>query len=139
MYVLKACLVTAMLLVCGACTDRKQEAEQTPGDLRQSAADVGDTDGIALAVEQWNTLSRELPQLIELAESRLEAATKKARTDAQRSALANTRASLEDLKVHWAQAASAFGSGQPIDAAARAQDLKRRVHDVLRELGIDLS
>lgn len=77
--------------------------------------------------------------MIELAESRLEAATKKARAATKRSTLANTRASLEDLKVQWAQAASAFGSGQPIDAAARAQDLKRRIHDVLHELGIDLS
>jgi len=111
----------------------KASIESAAGSSRKASSS-----GMALAVEQWNSLSTELPPLIGLAENRLDMAVKKARTSGERAALEAARADLSEVRSGWARANSAFGSGRPVEAVAEASEVKRRTHAVLRQLGISL-
>jgi hypothetical protein len=123
-------MAAVLALVC-ACQDRGESAGASAEEARDSAA------ATAVAVQQWNTISRTLPPLLDLVSERIE--RQKRMGEAGQEQLASTRAELADMRARWLEATSAFASGEAVMAIEIASALDRRARDTLRLLGLELA
>ena len=124
---------TIVLLILAACTQHEESAQKGQDDARQRHPETDAAMGHA--VERWSALSRDVPTLLDLLNSRIELQAGKLTTNTERDALANERAALVDLRSGWLQAGSAFASGQAIEAVKAAENIERRARESLRRLG----
>lgn len=93
---------------------------------------------MAAASEQWRTLSAELPDMVAAIQSRVDilGQSKKLPKNLTADAFQQAKDGLEWMKTSWNEATNQFGSGNPVDAVAKAQAVKEKGAEVLKLLGM---
>lgn len=93
---------------------------------------------MAAASEQWKSLSTEVPQMVAAIQSRVDmlSQSRKLPKNVTTQSLQTAKDGLEWMKTTWTEATSAFGSGNPVDAVAKAQTVKDKGAEVLEALGM---
>ncbi len=92
----------------------------------------------AAAKEKWTGYAADLPKMVEAIQSRVDILGKARRLpkNVSQEAFANAKAGLDWMKSTWAEANDAFNSGNAIDAASKAQAVKDKGDEVLKDLGL---
>lgn len=92
----------------------------------------------AAAKEQWTAYAADLPKMVEAIQSRVDILGKARRLpkNVSKEAFDGAKAGLDWMKANWAEANDAFNSGNAIDAAAKAQAVKDKGAEVLKQLGL---
>ena len=92
----------------------------------------------AAAKEQWTGYAADLPKMVEAIQSRVDILGKARRLpkNVSKDAFDGAKAGLDWMKSNWAAANDAFNSGNAIDAAAKAQAVKDKGAEVLKQLGL---
>lgn len=93
---------------------------------------------MAVASGQWQSLSTEVPDMVAAIQSRVDmlSQSRKLPKNMTTQSLQTAKDGLEWMKTTWAEATSAFGSGDPTDAVAKAQTVKEKGTEVLKVLGM---
>lgn len=92
----------------------------------------------AAAKEKWTGYAADLPKMVEAIQSRVDILGKARRLpkNVSQEAFVNAKAGLDWMKSTWAEANDAFNSGNAIDAASKAQAVKDKGDEVLKDLGL---
>ncbi len=92
----------------------------------------------AAAKEQWTAYAADLPKMLEAIQSRVDILGKARRLpkNVSKEAFDGAKAGLDWMKSNWAEANDAFNSGNAIDAATKAQAVKDKGAEVLKQLGL---
>jgi len=92
----------------------------------------------AAATEEWNTLSADVPKMVEAIQSRVDilGKSKKLPKNVSQEAFDSAKSRLETMKATWAEATSAFAAGNAVDAAAKANSVRQTGTEVLAQLGM---
>lgn len=92
---------------------------------------------MAAASEQWKSLSAEVPDMLTAIQSRVDMLSQSRRLpkNLTTQSFQAAKEGLESMQTTWAEATSAFGSGQPNDAVAKGQAVKDKGAEVLKLLG----
>jgi hypothetical protein len=87
---------------------------------------------------QWTSFATSVPQAIAAVEARLTTLAKAHKLPAgvTKDAVTASKAGLADAKTSWAEATSAFGSGNLQSAIEKAKAVKAKLDDVSAKLGI---
>jgi hypothetical protein len=93
---------------------------------------------LAKAKEQWNSLSTEVPKMVDSIQTRIAtlSKTKKLPKNVDKAAVASARSGLDSLKSAWDEASSAATSGDFVGAAAKGQAVKDKATEILHSLGV---
>jgi hypothetical protein len=92
----------------------------------------------AAATAEWNTLSADVPRMVEAIQSRVDilGKSRKLPRNVSQEAFDSAKQRLESMKATWAEATSAFASGNAVDAAAKANSVRQTGTEVLQQLGM---
>lgn len=90
------------------------------------------------ATAEWNTLSADVPKMVEAIQSRVDilGKSKKLPKNVSQEAFDSAKSRLETMKATWAEASSAFAAGNAVDAAAKANSVRQTGAEVLAQLGM---
>jgi hypothetical protein len=90
------------------------------------------------ATAEWNTLSADVPKMVEAIQSRVDilGKSKKLPKNVSQEAFDSAKSRLESMKATWAEATSAFAAGNAVDAAAKANSVRQTGTEVLAQLGM---
>jgi hypothetical protein len=97
------------------------------------------TEALAAAKQQWDSLSADVPQMVEAIQSRVSTlqASRKLPANVTKDALQSAADGLTSLKDLWSQATALSGSGKIAEAVAKAQEAKTKGMEVLGLLGMN--
>ena len=124
----------------------KEEYKDVLGDatqLTKEAATIKEvvvskqTQDVA-ATHEWETLSEEVPKMVQAIESRVDtlSGSSKLPKDVDKEAFEAAKATLESMKSLWAEASAAFDAGNAVAAADKARQVQAKGEKVFSELGI---
>jgi len=93
---------------------------------------------MAAATAEWNSLSADVPKMVEAIQSRVDilGKSKKLPKNVSQEAFDAAKAGLESMKATWSEATSAFASGDAVAAVSKANSVKQMGSDVLQKLGM---
>lgn len=93
---------------------------------------------MAAAREQWNSLSADVPKMVSAIQSRVDilGQSRKLPKNVSQSAFDTAKAGLDYMKTTWAEATSAFSSGDAVGAVDKANAVKQKGNEVLAQLGM---
>jgi hypothetical protein len=93
---------------------------------------------IAAATTEWNALSADVPKMVEAIQSRVDILGKSSKLpkSVSKEAFDAAKSGLESMKATWAEATSAFASGDAVGAVAKANSVKQTGTEVLQKLGM---
>lgn len=96
---------------------------------------------MATAREQWNTLSADVPKMVGAIQSRVDilGKSRKLPKNVSQTAFDAAKAGLETMKSTWAEATSAFSSGDAVSAVNKGNAVKQQGNEVLQQLGMTQS
>lgn len=113
-------------------------------EVQQSITELRDTvarkrrefeEASARATEAWNGFAAEMPRHIQTLERRLEQLVKQRRVG--RGATEESLL-LDNVRNIWSDANNLFTSGQPVEAAARAEEARASARELAQKLGAKL-
>lgn len=92
----------------------------------------------AAASEQWKSLSTDVPDMVAAIQTRVDmlSQSRKLPKNLTAQSFQAAKDGLEWMKTTWTEATSAFSSGNPTDAVAKAQTVKDKGAEVLKLLGM---
>ncbi len=116
-------LNTRIAAVANSVASMKTEAEATTAQL----------------TEQWNTLSEEVPELVERVTARVDSITKskKLPKDVDQELFDHVKTESESMAQSWQQALGAFSNGNMQEAVDRAQIAKEKAAAAMHTLGMN--
>lgn len=90
------------------------------------------------AVQEWGTLSTDLPKMVEAIQSRVDILSKsrKLPKNIDKAAFEAAKSGLESMKAGWAEASAALSAGNATDAVAKAKALKEQGMQIMQSLGM---
>jgi DNA repair exonuclease SbcCD ATPase subunit len=90
------------------------------------------------ATNEWESLSEEVPKMVEAIESRVDtlSGSRKLPADVDKAAVESAKSALESMKSQWAEASAAFNAGNAIEAADKARMVQARGEKVIDLLGM---
>ena len=90
------------------------------------------------ATHEWESLSEEVPKMVEAIESRVHtlSASRKLPADVDKEAVESAKSALKSMKSEWAEANEAFHEGNAIEAADKARMVQARGEKVIDLLGM---
>jgi hypothetical protein len=93
---------------------------------------------MAAATTEWNSLSADVPKMVDAIQSRVDilGKSKKLPKNVSQEAFDAAKSGLDSMKATWADASSAFTSGDPVGAVAKANAVKQQGSEVLQKLGM---
>lgn len=92
----------------------------------------------AAAAEKWAALSADVPKMVDAIQSRVDTLSKsrKLPKNLSQESFDAAKSGLETMKSTWAQATSAFSSGDPVGAVSMAESVRQKGNEVLGLLGM---
>jgi hypothetical protein len=92
----------------------------------------------AAATSEWNTLSADVPKMVEAIQSRVDilGKSKKLPKNVSQEAFDSAKSRLASMKATWAEATAAFASGNAVEAASKANSVRQTGNEVLQQLGM---
>ena len=89
-------------------------------------------------VAEWNTVSADVPKMVEAIQSRVDilSSAKKLPKNVSQEALDTAKSGLEWMKTTWAEATAASTTGKPAEAVEKAKAVKEKGAEVLAALGM---
>jgi hypothetical protein len=123
----------AVLADAGALNSAVSELKETV-EQKKAEAEVA----LARATEEWNSLSADVPKMVEAIQSRVDilGKSRKLPKNVSQEAFDAAKSGLETMKTSWSQATAAFASGDTVTAAAMANTVKQQGTEVLQLLGM---
>lgn len=109
-----------------AVLDARPALNQQIVAMRESV--VATQTSMAAATHEWESLSEEVPKLVEAIEVRVDSLSGQKQQAA--------KAELATLKATWQEAAAAFSAGNPLEAADKGRVVQMKAKDVSEQLGI---
>lgn len=96
---------------------------------------------MASALEKWNSLSTDVPKMVDAIQSRVDilGKSKKLPKNVSQQAYDSAKSGLESMKATWAEATSAFASGDAVNAVNKASSVQQTGNEVLQKLGMTKS
>ncbi|MEO8062749.1 MAG: hypothetical protein ABI821_08360 [Pseudomonadota bacterium] len=93
---------------------------------------------MAAATAEWGSLSADVPKMVEAIQSRLDilGKAKKLPKSLSQEAFDSAKSGLDSMKSMWAEASSAFTSGDAVNAVEKAKGVKAKGEEVLKLLGM---
>jgi hypothetical protein len=93
----------------------------------------------AAATTEWDSLSVEVPKMVDTIQARVDELSKKKRLPfgIGKDEFAGAKAGLETMKAQWAEAADEFKSGDKVDAAQKAKMVKGMGEEISEKLKIE--
>ena len=93
---------------------------------------------IAAATTEWNSLSADVPKLVEVIQSRVDILGKSSKLpkNVSKDAFEAAKSGLASMKATWSEATSAFASGDAIGAVTKANSVKLQGSEVMQKLGM---
>jgi len=93
---------------------------------------------VAAAATEWNSLSGDVPKMIEAIQSRVDilGKSKKLPKNVSQEAFDSAKSGLESMKSLWTEASGAFTSGDAVNAVDKARGVKAKGEEVLKLLGM---
>jgi paraquat-inducible protein B len=90
------------------------------------------------ATAEWNSLSADVPKMVEAIQSRVDilGKSRKLPKNVSQEAFDAAKSGLDSMKATWAEATAAFASGDSVSAVAKANSVKQQGNDVLQKLGM---
>jgi hypothetical protein len=112
------------------------EAPQVQAAVASLQSDVAGKK--AAATEQWNSLSADVPKMVAAIQSRVDilGQSRKLPKNVSQAAFDSAKSGLEYMKSTWAEATSAFSSGDASSAIDKANAVKQKGNEVLQSLGM---
>jgi hypothetical protein len=125
----------AVLASAPAVTSQVSALQQTIATKRQQMEAA-----VAAASQQWQSLSAQVPQMVQAIQSRVDILSKSKKLPANISAetLQAAKDGLESMKSAWGEATTLFSAGNAVDAATKAQAIKEKGSEVMRLLGMNV-
>lgn len=132
--VLKSALLCSALLVLGACS-RQPDPAQAAKAAAEAKAEEAKKEQAKLA-EQWNTLSAEIPQIVEVVTARVDLLEKKQTLPegVDAAGFKTVREDASTMSESWRQALGAFANNNMQEAVAAAQTAKDKGSQVMQTL-----
>ena len=133
------CAATLLLAVAlAACGGGQQEAAQKAAADADAAAKAAEAAHTASLTESWNTLSNEVPGMVEAVNARVAslARTKKFPAGMTAATFETTRAAAGDMTQSWQKALGAFANSNMDEAVVSAQAAKQKGAEVMSTLGM---
>jgi hypothetical protein len=92
----------------------------------------------AAATTEWGALSADLPNMVAAIKSRVDvlSGSKRLPKNITQSSFDSAKAGLDMINNTWTEATAAFGSGNAVDAVAKAKMVKEKGAEVLKLLGM---
>jgi hypothetical protein len=92
----------------------------------------------AAATTEWNSLSADVPRMVDAIQSRVDILGKSRQLpkNVSQEAFGAAKSGLDSMKAMWAEATSAFASGDAVGAVSKANSVKQQGSDVLQKLGM---
>lgn len=117
------------------------QLEKAVGSLK-SAIDSGKEQvraATAAATTEWESLSVEVPKMVDTIQARVDELSKKKRLPwgIDKDEFAGAKAGLETMKAQWAEATNDFESGDKVDAAQKAKSVKGMGEEISQKLKIE--
>ncbi|HEY4369349.1 MAG TPA: hypothetical protein VGN07_19105 [Steroidobacteraceae bacterium] len=93
---------------------------------------------MAAAGDQWRVLSADVPNMVSAIQSRIDTLSqaKKLPKTLTADAFQSAKDGLEFMKTTWSEATQQFGTGNAVDAVAKANTVKDKGAEVLKLLGM---
>lgn len=93
---------------------------------------------VAAATTEWNSLSADVPAMVEAIQSRVDilSKSKKLPKNLDQAAFDAAKSGLDSMKANWAEATAAFSLGDAVAAADKAKQVKSQGAEVLKLLGM---
>lgn len=115
--------------------------EKAVGSLK-SAIDSGQEQAraaAAAATTEWESLSAEVPKMVDTIQTRVDELSKKKRLPwgVSKDDFEGAKAGLETMKAQWAEAADEFKSGAKVEAAQKAKTVKGMGVEISERLKLD--
>jgi hypothetical protein len=90
------------------------------------------------AMVEWNSLSADVPKMVEAIQSRIDilSSSKRLPKNVSSDAFESAKSGLDSMKATWGEATTAFGSGDTSTAADKAREVKAKGQEVLQKLGM---
>jgi hypothetical protein len=90
------------------------------------------------ATHEWETLSEEVPKMVQAIEIRVDTLSGSSRLpkDVNKETFEEAKATLESMKSMWAEASAAFNAGNAIAAADKARQVQAKGEKVIDDLDI---
>lgn len=90
------------------------------------------------ATAEWNTLTEEVPKMVESIQSRVDTLSKsrKLPKNVTKEAFESAKSGLESMKSEWNEATAAFNDGKAPEARDKGQMVKAKGHEVMTSLGM---
>ena len=101
----------------------------------------GKKHAMAEATGQWNSLSADVPKMVAAIQSRVDilGQSRKLPKNVSQAAFDSAKSGLDYMKSTWAEATSAFSSGDAVGAVDKANAVKQKGNEVLQQLGMTAS
>jgi Skp family chaperone for outer membrane proteins len=92
----------------------------------------------AAATNEWESLSEEVPKMVQAIESRVDtlSGSRKLPSDVNTEVFEAAKAALASMKAQWAEAIAAFNAGHATEAADKARRVQAKAEEVAGQLGI---
>ena len=93
---------------------------------------------VAAATQEWQTLSADVPKMVEAIQSRVDILGKSRKwpKNLRADAVQTAKDGLESMKTTWSEASALFSSGNAVDAVSKANAAKEKGNEVLKLLGM---
>ncbi|HEY6124987.1 MAG TPA: hypothetical protein VIV63_10055 [Steroidobacteraceae bacterium] len=92
----------------------------------------------AAATHEWESLSAEVPKMVEAIQSRVDtlSGSRKLPADVNKEAFEAAKSALASMKSMWAEASAAFDAGNAVVAADKGRLVQAKGEEVLGQLGM---
>ena len=92
----------------------------------------------AAATHEWESLSSEVPKMVEAIESRVDtlSESRKLPAEVNKESFVAAKVALESMKTTWAEASAAFDAGNATEAADKGRLVQAKAAEVAGQLGI---
>ena len=92
----------------------------------------------AAATHEWESLSAEVPKMVEAIESRVDtlSESRKLPQEVNKEAFESAKVALQTMKTTWAEASAAFDAGNATEAADKGRLVQAKAEEVAGQLGI---
>lgn len=116
------------------------QAKDLPAKVAALATDVSAAKQAAIATwtDEWNSLSADLPNLVNAIQSRVDtlSKSKKLPKNIDQATFEAAKTGLDDMKSTWNAASQSFNSGNVEDAVAKAKQVQEKGTEIMSQLGM---
>jgi hypothetical protein len=116
------------------------QAKDLPAKVAALATDVAAAKQAAIATwtDEWNSLSADLPNMVNAIQSRVDtlSKSKKLPKNIDQATFEAAKTGLDDMKSTWNAASQSFNSGNVEDAVAKAKQVQEKGTEIMAQLGM---